>query len=97
MDERLRTLSLCCVGYVGNMYCGSFGYADDIILLAPTLFSVKELLCICEAFAKDKDVIFNSQKSKLLVYRCSSNKHINEHLNINLWVATLYKVSMRST
>ena len=84
MDKLLRTLSLCGVScYVGNMYCGSFGYADDVILLAPTLYSVKKLLYICEAFAKEYDVIFNSQKSKLLVYRCSSNSHINEHLNID--------------
>jgi hypothetical protein len=84
MDELLRTLSLCGVGcYVGNMYCGSFGYADDVILLAPTLYSVKKLLCICETFAKEYDVIFNSQKSKLLVYRCNNNSHINEHLRID--------------
>ena len=56
LDERLRKLSLCDVGcYVGNMYYGSFGYADDAILLVPTLYSVKKLLCICEAFAKDDD------------------------------------------
>ena len=66
------------------MYCGSFGYADDVIMLAPTFGSVKKLLCICEAFTKDYDVTFNSQKSKLLVCRCSSNKHINEHLTIDL-------------
>ena len=83
MDELLRTLSLCGVScYVGNMYSGSFGYADDVIWLSPTLYSVKKLLCICEAFAKEYDVIFYSQKSKLLVYRCSSNIHINEHLNM---------------
>jgi hypothetical protein len=32
INELLRTVSLCSLGgYVGNMYCGSFGYADDII------------------------------------------------------------------
>ena len=70
MDEPLRTLYLCDVGcYVGNMYCKSLGYPDDVILLTPTLYSVKKLICIREAFAKEYDVIFNSQKSKLLVYR----------------------------
>ena len=84
MDERLRTLSLSGVScYVGNMYCRSLGYAVDVILLAAGLYSVKKLLCICEAFTKDYDVTFNSQKSKLLVCRCSSNKHINDHLNID--------------
>jgi len=65
MDELLRTLSLCGVScYVGNMYCRSLGYAEDVILLAPALYSVKKLLCTYEAFAKEYDVIFNSQKSK---------------------------------
>ena len=40
-------------------------------------------MCICEAFAKDYDVSFNSQKSKLFVCRCSSNKPISKHLNID--------------
>jgi len=54
MDELLRTLSLCGSGcYVVNMYCGSFGYADDVILLTPTLYSVKKLLCICETLVKN--------------------------------------------
>ena len=67
MDERLRTLSLCGVScYVGNMYCGSFGYADDVILLAPTLYSVKKLLCICEAFAKECDVILTHRRANYL-------------------------------
>ena len=83
-DKLLRTLSLYDVDcYVGNMYCGSFGYADGVILLAPTLYSVKKLVCICEAFSKEYGIIFNSQKSILLIYRCSSNSHINEHLNID--------------
>jgi len=84
MDEPLKFLSLSGVGcYVGNKYCGSVGYADDAILLAPTLCSMKKLLLICETFSKEYDVIFNSQKSKLLVYRCNSNSHINEHLHID--------------
>jgi len=74
MDELLRTCGVGC--YVGNVYCGSFGYAVDEILLAPTLYSVKKPLCICKAFAKEYDVIFNSQKNKLLVNRYSSNSHI---------------------
>ena len=47
MDELLRTLSLCDVGcYVGNMYCGYFGYTDDVILLATTLYSLLRNYCI---------------------------------------------------
>jgi len=64
------------------MYCSYFGYADDVILLAPNVYSDKKLLCTYEAFRKTYDVICNSQKSKLLVCRCRSSSHINEQLNI---------------
>ena len=69
MDELLQYLSSSGVGcYIGNVFCGSFGYADDVILLSPTLMSMNKLLSICERFAVEYDVLFNSKKSKLIVY-----------------------------
>ena len=51
-------------------FCGALSYADDIILLAPTLTSKKWMLSIilCEHFTSDYDVIFNTSKSKSLVF-----------------------------
>ena len=49
-------------------FCGTFSYADDILILAPTLTSVHHMLFICEEFAKEYEVIFNSSKSKILVF-----------------------------
>jgi len=48
MDELLIILSMSGVGcYIGNTYCGSLGYADDVILLCPTLMSMRKMLSIC--------------------------------------------------
>ena len=72
MDELLIKLSMSGVGcYIGNTFCGSLGYADDVILLCPTLMSMRKMLSICESFAVEYDVLFNPSKSKLLVYNSS--------------------------
>jgi len=36
---------------------GSFAYADDIALLAPTARAIRELLNICDDFATKFDVV----------------------------------------
>ena len=81
MDELLNKLCKSGIGcHVGSTYCGSLGYADDVILLAPTLQSLKKLLSICEKFAEDYDVLFNSEKSKLLLY--TYNKILSDDMSI---------------
>jgi len=70
VEELLRIMSLCRVCcYVGNMDCGSFACADDVILLAPTWYYAKKILFRCESVIKAYDVRFNSKDRKLLVYR----------------------------
>ena len=34
--------------HVGKMYAGAFGYADDVVLLAPSLDVLREMVSICE-------------------------------------------------
>ncbi len=58
--------------HIGHNYCGALGYADDIVLLAPTLTNMDSILEICHKFANGYDVLFNSSKSKLIVF---SKKH----------------------
>ena len=47
---------------------GAFGYADDIILLAPCKKTLCVLLDICKQFSLELQVNFNSSKSKLIVF-----------------------------
>ena len=54
--------------HVGSTYAEAFGYADDIALIAPSLSSLKQVMKICENFAKSHNIIFNSSKTKLLCY-----------------------------
>ena len=54
--------------YIGHIFMGAFGYADDIILLAPCKKSLCVLLDICKQLSLEFQVNFNSSKSKLIVF-----------------------------
>ena len=55
----------CCVG---NTFCGALGYADDLILLCPSACGLQKMLNICVDFAKRHDMIFNADKSKVIIF-----------------------------
>ena len=44
----LKQLGLGC--HVGLTYAGAFGYADDIALVAPSLYCLKKMNSICKTF-----------------------------------------------
>lgn len=64
--EKLRHSGVGC--YLGNTFAGALGYADDIILLAPTQFAMRKMLSICEEFSREYGLLFNSDKSKIIVF-----------------------------
>ena len=75
MDELFVSLYASKVGcHIGQQFMGAFGYADDVILLAPTKRSLYSLLDICIAFLLKYQVKFNSQKSKLIVFNNGNNE-----------------------
>ena len=78
LDELLRRMSNSRLGcYIGNIFCGTLAYADDVIILAPSVASLCDMLSICESFANDYNIIFNSCKSKLLVFPEVDNKEVS--------------------
>ena len=54
-------------------YMGVFGYADDLSLLCPSFTGIKEMLNICEKYARKYDILFNATKSQLLYFGKDSN------------------------
>ena len=49
--QNLRNSGLGCT--IGGLYFGSFGYADDIILLTPSRESLQLMLDLCEKYAEE--------------------------------------------
>jgi len=74
IDELLIRLKQKGIGcYIGNLFCGAFGYADDIILLAPTRRSLRMLCEECIAFAEEYSLLFNATKCKYMVFGTSED------------------------
>ena len=72
IDELLIKLRSSGVGcYIGNTFLGAFGYADDIILICPTIRALKVMLSIAQNYTDSFDIKFNISKSLLVAY----NKH----------------------
>ena len=46
--------------HMGNHFSGCFIYADDITLVAPSADALNAMLKICELYAREHDIIFNS-------------------------------------
>ena len=43
-------------------------YADDLVILAPSVVGLSNLLSICEIFGESNDIIFNQKKSASLYF-----------------------------
>ena len=54
-------------------YMGVFGNADDLSLLCPSFSGIKEMLNICEKYAKKYNILFNATKCQLLYFGKDSN------------------------
>ena len=69
MDELLARLSRAGFGcYIGGTFVGALAYADDVVLIAPTPYAMRGMLCICDQFSVDYDVSFNASKSKCMYF-----------------------------
>jgi len=54
IDDLLLLLSKASVGcYIGFNFVGALAYADDIVLIAPSATALREVLIICDEYARD--------------------------------------------
>ena len=56
-----------CGCHVGSVFFGCFIYADDVILLSPSLIGLQAMLDVCACYGNTHDIIFNSKKSVCMV------------------------------
>ena len=69
MDVLLKRLVSRGAGcWLTGRYCGSFAYADDVILLAPSRQSLICMLHTCAEFAREFNVNFNASKTKMILF-----------------------------
>ena len=54
--EQLKRNAIGC--HVGPVYADAFGYADDVALVAPSLYSLRCMIATCEEFANEYQIVF---------------------------------------
>lgn len=53
---------------IGNQRIWSLAYADDMVLVAKNREALKEMLSVLKRFLKDRDLVLNVEKTKVLVF-----------------------------
>ena len=53
---------------IDNIFAGAFGYANDIVLLAPSADALNIVISICEEYTYGFSILFNPRKSKLMCF-----------------------------
>jgi len=69
---QLRQLSVGC--YIGTEFVGCLFYADDIILLSPSIVGLQRMLDKCSTVASVLSLQFNTSKSLCIVFGKTHNK-----------------------
>ena len=78
MDVLLLHLKKAKLGsHIGDLFMGALSYADDVVIIAPTVCSLKSMLRICDDFGKEFHVKFNSNKYQFLHYPCTTNTTVD--------------------
>ena len=95
--QELRSLGVgCCIA---NLFCGSVGFCDDILLIAPTRDGMQLMLDTCEDFASGNNLQFstdpNPTKSKTkCIFMIGKRKNMSKPVPLKLsgkelpWVAS---------
>ena len=71
-SSRKRCSSLCCSARIPTSWTliNHLMYADDLVILAPSVSGLSKLLSICEIFGECNDIIFNQKKSASTFLKC---------------------------
>ena len=84
VDDLLVELENNGIGcFVGSIFSGAYAYADDITLLAPSVSALRNMLEICVRYARDHDILFNSKKSQLIIFKHSKNPVPDPKITVN--------------
>ena len=87
--------------WIGGEYYGIIGYSDDIVLLAPTIDALREMLKTCEEYAVDHNLQFSTHpdpqksKTKCMAFTLRKNRNTNSLMEVTLcnnklpWVNSL--------
>ena len=65
LSMNLSESNVGCVVY--DLTINHLSYADDMVLIAPSVYALKTLLSICELYAELHDIIYNTEKTECMI------------------------------
>lgn len=75
VNELIEGLSSMHAGcYVGSTCINNVSYADDMVLLGPSVGAIEQLLATCETYARDHGLVYNPTKSEVMVFTAGKIK-----------------------
>ena len=69
LSLELKSLGVGCYG--GHLYFGCVAYADDIVLLAPSLVALRVMLECCSQYAVQNNILFSPTKYHCIHFNSS--------------------------
>ncbi|KAL0850890.1 hypothetical protein ABMA28_006799 [Loxostege sticticalis] len=73
MNRLIEELSSTYVGcHVGGVCINNISYADDMVLLSPSIGALRKLLHMCEEYAVSHGLRYNSLKSEFMVFQAGA-------------------------
>jgi hypothetical protein len=64
----------CCIN---SVFVNHLFYADDSVLLAPSPYALQRLIGICEQFAKENDMLYNTKKTVCMFISTKKWRHLH--------------------
>ncbi|CAG9094257.1 unnamed protein product [Plutella xylostella] len=75
MNDLIGELSSTKVGCsIDGVMINNISYADDMVLLSPSINGLTRLLAVCESYAETHGLRYNTKKSELLVFQAPNIK-----------------------
>ena len=79
--DSIRSSKIGC--HVGELVSNIFAYADDLIVLCPTISGLKRIIIICEDYGSTFELLFNPGKCYLLIFKCT-DLTVNDNIVIHI-------------
>lgn len=70
--DRLSNTHVGCS--IDGLIINSINYADDMVLLSPSVAALRGLVAICEEYAETHGLLYNVKKSNLVVFRAKRRR-----------------------
>ena len=74
LNHHLQATGVGC--YVGGACVNSLSYADDMVLLAPTVTALQTLLEVCRSYAGPHDIVYSTTKTVCMLVRPKKSQSV---------------------